>query len=133
MGSSTFYRPPPGYWAAMNKLRRDREKSNSQEASPPPHTNAPPRDKTEGDERPKDWSKFVLPVLLMVLGLVLDSDEVKDFLQRREQTRKVDENESGPLQREDPLSQATSHSWDLVGEDSIDSETVSSQAQLEDT
>ena len=132
MGSSTFYRPPPGYWAAMNKLRRDREKSNSQEASPP-HTNTPPRDKTEGDERPKDWSKFVSPVLLIVLGLALDSDEVKDFLQRREQTRKVDENESGPLQREDPISQVASHGWDLVGEDSIDSEIVSSQAQLEDT
>ena len=48
LGSSTFYRPPPGYWTAMNKITRDREKSNAliqKDLS----SATPSRERTEGN------------------------------------------------------------------------------------
>lgn len=51
--STTFYRPPPGYWTAMNRITRAREKEREKEklqtqaASPSPQKAMPSHDRPE--------------------------------------------------------------------------------------
>jgi hypothetical protein len=114
LGSSTFYRPPRGYWTLRNQLRRDMEKSNTQKASPP-HTNTqpPPHDKAEGNG--SNETKVNLPAIFtmgLVICFVWKGQEwilrcIRDFLVR---LKEASENESSALQREDPTSQARTRS-----------------------
>ncbi|OAX40569.1 hypothetical protein K503DRAFT_599447 [Rhizopogon vinicolor AM-OR11-026] len=143
LGSSTFYRPPPGYWTAVNQLVRDREKSNAQKVSSQPPSPPPPHDKTEGNKtrNPSNKNQYDLPELLviaMAITLAWEAKEwllrcIKDYRDSLVQLGEVSENESNTLQRDDSTSQATRHNQDLVrGDDILEGSIVNSQAQLAD-
>ena len=142
LGSSTFYRPPSGYWTAMNKIMRDREKENAQKASSHPHTDTPPPDKTEGNETGNQSNETDFKSLVFWIAFTLFFacnghewlfSRIRDFRAFLVRLREVSENESRALQREDTTSRATEHNQDLVREDGMDDSIVESQAQLADT
>jgi hypothetical protein len=117
LGSSTFYRPPRGYWTLRNQLRRDMEKSNTQKASPPPHINTqpPPHDRAKGNGTgdQSNETEVNLPAIFtigLVICLVWKGQDwilrcTRDFLMR---LKEASENESSAPQREDPTSQTGS-------------------------
>lgn len=117
----------------MNKLMRDKEKSNT---SSPPHANTPPRDNAEGNETRNRSNDIKVALLAIALAITLAWDgqwllsHIRAFLVR---LREVSKNESSAVEREGSTSQATRHCQDLVEEDGIDDVIPESQAQLEDT
>ncbi|KAG1729483.1 DnaJ domain-containing protein [Suillus paluster] len=116
LGSSTFYRPPPGYWTAMNRIRRDREKekSNAQEVPSSPQTVTPSHDRTEGNEKSNEKTEsketFIIVASLVFVAIWEGQEWIlgctRAFLTRLQQNY---ESESSAPQRhmEDTMSQAT--------------------------
>ncbi|KAG0694849.1 hypothetical protein DFH29DRAFT_958299 [Suillus ampliporus] len=108
LGSSTFYRPPPGYWTVMNRIVRDREKKklNAQEVSSSPQTVTRSHDRTGGNETRKGRteSKGVFIIVAAVMSGILRC--TRTFLmQLRENCESESRARHGPI--EHPTSQAT--------------------------
>ncbi|KAG2140657.1 hypothetical protein DEU56DRAFT_941653 [Suillus clintonianus] len=126
LGSSTFYRPPAGYWTAMNKLMRDREKEREKEKLQAQATSSSPQKPTPSHDRPKGHEtqirfsevrlKLFLACFSTVFTLVIMGQGVEELLAyaRASLVRLLQENESdGSAGRiEDPTSQATDASPD---------------------
>jgi hypothetical protein len=100
--STTLYRPPAGYWTAMNKIRQDREKEKLQ----PQTTSSSTQKAASSHERPEEnetqiqLSEFQLKVIIafsVVLAFLVQ-------LRQRNNESKI----SAPREHiEDPTSQNT--------------------------
>lgn len=108
----------------MNRIMRDREKSNAQKASSPPHTtDTPPPDKAEGNETRNQSNETDFKSLVFLIAFTLffacNGHEwlfgrIRDFRAFLVRLREVSGNESRALQREDTTSRAMGHNQDLM-------------------
>lgn len=80
--STTFYRPPAGYWTAMNKITRDREKEREKEklqaqaASPSPQKAIPSHDRQETQSSFNRFERGL--IIVMLVGFVTEIMEYMD-------------------------------------------------------
>lgn len=92
-GSSMFYRPPAGYWSAMNKLTRDRElkerekaklqaqaASSSSQKAMPSH-DGPEENEIDSEARRSEFQLKVIIVAFTAVFAVVYVDRVKKLLE----------------------------------------------------
>ncbi|KAG2340769.1 DnaJ-domain-containing protein [Suillus weaverae] len=121
--STTLYRPPAGYWTAMNKITRDREKEREKEklqaqaAASSPEKAMPSHDRPKENETKVRFSEFELKVVLAAFSVVFAVVFV-DWAERSlgytraflvQLLQENNESESSAIQGriEDPTSQTT--------------------------
>ncbi|KAG1867999.1 hypothetical protein C8R48DRAFT_771710 [Suillus tomentosus] len=121
-GSSMFYRPPAGYWSAMNKLTRDRElkerekaklqaqaASSSSQKAMPSH-DGPEENEIDSEARLSEFQLQVIIVAFTAVFAVVYVDRVKKLLgyTRAQALQENNESDSSASQGciEDPTSQS---------------------------